>query len=294
MEEHLKKFLDYLFVEKCLAQNSIDAYKRDITKFILFLKQEKIDTFLKVRRKDIIEYLIFLKKSNLAISSVARNLITIKIFFRFLTIEKYIPEDIAEVLDSPKTWNLLPEILSPKEIDQLLESVPPNSSQGIRDKAVLELLYASGLRVSELINLKLYNLNLDIGYVRCLGKGSKERIVPVGKKAISAIQVYLSEGRVLLDKHKSDDLFLTRLGKKFTRQGIWQKIKEYVKKANINKNISPHTLRHSFATHLLSNGADLRVVQEMLGHADIATTQIYTHIDKNRLKGIHQKFHPRG
>lgn len=294
MKEIFKKFLDYLFVERCLAQNSIDAYSRDLKKFILFLEQKGITSFNELSRKDIIDYLIFLKKASLAVSSVARNLVAIKVFFTFLTLEKYVDENIAEVLDSPKAWNLLPEILSPQEVEKLLNSISLETGYEIRDKAALELMYATGLRVSELVNLKICNLKLSAGFVRCLGKGGKERIVPVGKKAIEALEQYLNLIRPMMNKHRVEEVFLTRRGKRFTRQGFWKKVKFYVKEAQIHKNITPHTLRHSFATHLLANGADLRIVQELLGHTNIATTQIYTHVDKNRLKGIHKKFHPRG
>ena len=239
-------------------------------------------------------YLMFLKEKGLSGNSISRNLVAIKAFHRFLTHEKYIKEDITSVLDSPKLWKHLPEALSASEVEEILKKPNVKNWMGLRDRAALELMYATGLRVSELVNLNIENVNLDIGFVRCIGKGSKERIVPIGRKSQAALTRYLEKSRTKLLKSQSvNSLFLSRLGKKISRQSFWKMIKKYARLAGIKKDIMPHTLRHSFATHLLEGGADLRVVQEMLGHADIATTQIYTHINKDRLKSIHLKFHPR-
>jgi integrase/recombinase XerD len=295
MKDLVEEFLDYLVVERGLSDNTISAYRRDLYKYTDFLESKKKRLHLnEVQRNDIRDYMVFQKERSLASNSISRSLVAIKVLHRFLLREKYIKEDIASVLDSPKLWKHLPETLSLSEIEEIIQKPNTRNWLGLRDKAVLELMYATGLRVSELVNLTLDNVNLEVGFLRCIGKGSKERIVPVGRKAQSAIQKYLSKSRVRLKKPLSPNtLFLSRLGKKISRQNFWKMIKKYAILAGIKKDITPHTLRHSFATHLLEHGADLRVVQEMLGHADIATTQIYTHINKDRLKSIHHKFHPR-
>lgn len=294
MQELVERFIEYLFVEKCLSDNSIDAYRNDLKQFNNFLKEKKINDINEIVRKNIIDFLIHLKKSQMAVSSIARHLVTIKVFFRFLTLENLIKEDITAVIDSPRIWNMLPEILSPLQVNDLLNAPDITKPLDLRDKAALELIYSCGLRISELVDLKIFNLNLNIPYLKCLGKGDKERILPIGKRAKEIMENYLENVRPTLNKTASNYVFLNRSGDPISRQRLWQRIKFYVKKAGINQNVSPHTLRHSFATHLLSAGADLRVVQELLGHSSIATTQIYTHVDKDRLKGIHKKFHPRG
>jgi integrase/recombinase XerD len=235
------------------------------------------------------------KDAGISTSSIGRYLAAIKGFYRFLVLERYIKTDVSSVLEAPKLWQKLPEVLSLDEVERILNLPNLKSQWGIRDKAALELLYATGMRVSEISNLTVSNLNMDVGFIKCLGKGQKERIIPLGKKAQAALQRYLQKVRpALAPKSNSNDaLFLSRLGKKLSRQSFWKMIKKYVRLAHIKRDISPHTLRHSFATHLLERGADLRIVQEMLGHANISTTQIYTHINKERLKSIHKKFHPR-
>jgi integrase/recombinase XerD len=295
MQILLEEFINYLSVERGLAANTIAAYKKDLSKFIAFLTSQGIKNLDDVSRGDIGAYLMIEKKRGLSPNSVSRNLVAIKVFYRFLASHRFVRSDITDVIESPKLWRYLPEVLSIEEVDQLLGTPDTNSHTGRRDRAVLELMYATGLRVSEVANLTISDVNLDIGYVRCMGKGSKERIVPLGQTARRALNGYLKLTHPRFARGRETNvLFLTRQGGTFTRQGIWKMIKQHAKSVNLRKEVTPHTLRHSFATHLLSRGADLRVVQEMLGHADISTTQTYTHVDKDRLKSIHRKYHPRG
>jgi integrase/recombinase XerD len=215
-------------------------------------------------------------------------------FYKFLVRERILKTDPTGQLDSPKLWKKIPEVLTVNEVEALIRQPDSRTAQGIRDKAVLETLYATGMRVSELVNLKVDNVNFDVGFVRCIGKGNKERIIPLGSKAVGCIKKYLAAGRKkFLGRKESEYLFISRLGKKISRQSFWKLVRKYTRQARIKKTIKPHTLRHSFATHLLERGADLRSVQEMLGHSDISTTQIYTHVNKERLKAIHKMFHPR-
>ena len=295
MKDLIEEFLNYLVVERGLSGNTISAYRSDLYKYADFLQSKKKRLHMnEVERNDIRDYMVFQKERALSSNSISRSLVAIKVLHRFLVREKYIKEDITSVLDSPKLWKHLPETLSLTEIEEMVKKPNVRNWLGLRDKAVLELMYASGLRVSELVNLSIDNVNLEVGFLRCIGKGNKERIVPVGKQAQNAVEKYLLKSRTRLKKPGSPNaLFLSRLGKKISRQSFWKMIKKYARLAGIKKDITPHTLRHSFATHLLERGADLRVVQEMLGHADISTTQIYTHINKERLKSIHHKFHPR-
>ncbi len=295
MKDFVEEFLDYLIVERGLSKNTISAYRTDLYKYADYLNQKKKKSHLsEVSRDDIRDYMMFQKDKGLSGNSVSRNLVAIKVFHRFCLREKYIKEDITSVLDSPKLWKHLPEALSLSEVEEILKKPNVRNWMGLRDRAALELMYATGLRVSEIVNLNIENINLDVGFVRCVGKGSKERIVPIGRQSQAALDRYIKKSRTKLAKSESvNSLFLSRLGKKISRQSFWKMIKKYARLAGIKKDIMPHTLRHSFATHLLEGGADLRVVQEMLGHADITTTQIYTHIDKERLKSIHHKFHPR-
>ena len=297
MNQLLNQFIDYLSVERGLAANTLEAYKRDLTKFSNFLDRESTTSIQGAGSKDVINYLIYLRKSKLAIRSISRNLVAIRMFYKFLVNEDIINDDPTLNLDSPKTGLYLPEVLSQDEVERLL-ALPNNKEQGIKDKAILELLYATGMRVSELVNLPIDNIDLQEGYLKCIGKGSKERIIPVGRKAQRAVKKYIDRVRSrYVERGNSNMLFITRLGRRYTRQGIWKIIKKYsglMRVGGLNKDITVHTLRHCFATHLLSQGADLRSVQEMLGHVDISTTQIYTHIDKARLREVHQKFHPRG
>lgn len=291
----MESFLNYLSVERSLSNNTIAAYRRDLNKYISCLEKCRINSLSQSTRKDISDFMFRLKDNGLNASSIARNLAAIKVFYRFLVRERILKVDPSNLLDSPRLWKRIPDALSSQEVEDLLKGPSLRQTQGIRDRAILEVMYATGMRVSEAVNLKLTDVNLDAGFARCIGKGSKERIVPLGKQAIAALRRYLEEARPKLLKKSSTEtiLFLSRLGKRVSRQSFWKIIKAYARKARIKKNIRPHTLRHSFATHLLEGGADLRSVQEMLGHADISTTQIYTHIDKNRLKLIHKTYHPR-
>ncbi len=297
MKDYIEDFLNYLVVERGLSENTISAYRTDLYKYADFLRQKKKRSHIdEVSRGDVQDYMFSQKEKGLSGNSVSRNLVAIKVFHRFLVREKYIKEDITSVLDSPKLWKHLPEALSLSEVEDILKSPNTRNWMGLRDRAALELMYATGLRVSELVNLNIDNVNLEVGFVRCTGKGGKERIVPIGRQSRSALEKYLAKSRIKLVKSGNSSLkslFLSRLGKKISRQSFWKMIKKYARLAGVKKDITPHTLRHSFATHLLERGADLRVVQEMLGHADISTTQIYTHINKERLKSIHHKFHPR-
>ena len=294
VRDMIEDFLNYLLVERGLSENTISAYRSDLYKYSDFTQKKRRFHPNEITRDDIRDYMMTQKKRGLSANSISRSLVAIKVFHRFLLREKYIKEDVASVLDSPKLWKHLPESLSISEVEEIIKKPNIRNWLGIRDKAALELMYATGLRVSEIVNLIVNNVNLDIGFVKCVGKGSKERIVPIGKHSQAALTRYIQKVRPKLIKFTpSKVLFLSRLGKKISRQSFWKMIKKYVLLAGIKKDIAPHTLRHSFATHLLEGGADLRVVQEMLGHADISTTQIYTHVNKERLKSIHHQFHPR-
>ncbi len=294
MRELVEAFLNYLSFERGLSQNTILAYSRDLAKFIQYLEASGAGDIAKVKRQDITNFLMSLKDAGLSGNSIARTLAAIKAFFRFLIQDNLLKEDTASLLESPKLIRSLPNALTTVEVDRLLSAPAARDWMGLRDKASLELIYATGMRVSELINVTMDNLNLDVGFVKCRGKGGKERIIPFGRKARRALERYIQDARPRLMKNKAEGhLFLTRLGKKMSRQSFWKMVRHYVKTARIKKEVTPHTLRHSFATHLLERGADLRVVQELLGHADISTTQIYTHISKDRLKLIHKQFHPR-
>lgn len=287
-------FINYLTVERGLAANTLESYGRDLRQFIQYLTEQDAATLPQATRPAIVSYLASLQKKGRATSTICRNLAAIKSFFRFLVQERIVASDPTADLESPKMEKRLPKVLSVQEVDELLSCPDLKTASGLRDKAMLELLYATGIRVSELIALDLSDINLEIGYIRCFGKGSKERIVPLGSVAIRHVGEYLRSGRLKLVRDREEtSLFVNHHGRRLTRQGFWKIIKKYARAANIAKDIMPHTLRHSFATHLLENGADLRSVQEMLGHADISTTQIYTHVTRNRLKEVYSKTHPR-
>ncbi len=294
MRDKLDEFLSYLSVERGLAKNTIQAYRRDLNKYIDYLKRHGIGSIEQVKRPDISSYLLKEKDRGLSSNSITRNLAAIKVFHRFLAGEGYIKDDVTSVIDSPRLWKKLPEVLSTKEVEDLLAQPDLTRWIGVRDKAILELMYATGVRVTELSSLKIHDMNMDVGFIRCIGKGGRERIVPMGKEAIRAVKKYLKKVRPKLTRGANPPvLFLSRLGRKMSRQTFWKLTKRYALRAKLRKPITPHTLRHSFATHLLERGADLRVVQELLGHADVSTTQVYTHVDKERLKAIHHKYHPR-
>jgi len=289
MRDLIDNFLNYLSVEKNLSKNTIISYARDLNSYISFLEAKKINSLNNTKREDITNFMLSRKEKGISTNSIIRNLAAIKSFYRFLLREGKISSDPTDMLESPKIYKHIPESLTISEVQRLIDQPKIRDKIGIRDKAILETMYAAGLRCSEVINLKIEDVDLDIGYLRCLGKGSKQRIIPIGKKAVQAIRKYLEKVR----KDNSPYLFLNRRHNKLSRQSIWKIIKKYAKAAKINSEVKPHTLRHSFATHLLQRGADLRFVQELLGHSDISTTQIYTHIDKDRLKAIHKKYHPR-
>ena len=294
MNELVENFLNYLQVERGLADNTIFSYRRDLSGFAKYLESNHINNIANTRHSNVTDFMMYQKDRGLESSSISRHLAAIKAFYRFLVKERILREDPTSLLESPKLFKRIPDVLSIQEIDSILNMPNLKDNKGIRDKAILEIMYATGMRVSEAADLRLGDLNMEVGFLRCRGKGNKERIVPLGKKAIIAIRRYLENARKKLAKRSSsDNVFLNRSGKRISRQSLWKIIKYYAKEAGIKKNIKPHTLRHSFATHLLERGAGLRAVQEMLGHADISTTQIYTHINKDRLKGIHQKYHPR-
>ncbi len=294
MNELIESFLNYLSVERGLSQNTLLSYREDLDAYADFLKSRSIVGLSRTSRNDITDFMLHEKDRGLSVNSVARHLAAIRMFYRFLVRERILKVDPSSLIDSPKLWKKIPETLSVNEIEALLAQPDLRDKQGIRDRAILEILYATGMRVSESVNLKFDNVNLEVGFLRCIGKGNKERLIPLGKKAIIAIKRYIDEVRPkFLKNNQSDALFLSRFGKKISRQSFWKIIKKYAKGARIKKPIRPHILRHSFATHLLERGADLRSVQEMLGHSNISTTQIYTHINKDRLKTIHRMFHPR-
>jgi integrase/recombinase XerD len=289
------RFINYLMVEKGLSANTIESYSLDLSGYLVFLKNSGINEISEQDTPNLLKYLIELRKNGLNARSRARHLVTIRGFYKFLVQEKIIGHDPAQMVDLPKLGLKLPDVLSVEEIQDLLKVPDLTTHRGQRDAAMLELLYAAGLRVSELIRLKIQDINLEAGFVRVFGKGSKERIVPIGHFAREKVLDYLTFGRpYLLKTYKSHYLFVARAGKPMTRQGFWKLVKQYASKAGLFKKITPHSFRHSFATHLLEAGADLRSVQLMLGHVDISTTQIYTHVVREQLQKLHEKCHPRG
>ena len=288
------QFLSGLTLERGLSENTRKAYLADLQSFTAFLSKRKISSFNAVDRRLILDYLTGEKERGMAVNSLSRRLVAIKVFFRFLQQEALLDRNVTEVMDSPKLWKILPSVLSTREVERLLAAPAADSRAGPRDTALLEVMYATGIRVSEAAGLKLEDVHFDQGYLRCLGKGNKVRLVPFGSAARSRLQEYLAAGRGRYLKDPAErHVFLTYRGRHFSRQGLWKLIRGYARLAGISKDVHPHTLRHSFASHLLANGAPLRVIQEMLGHADIATTQIYTHVDQGRLRAVHARYHPR-
>jgi integrase/recombinase XerD len=288
------QFLSSITLERGLSENTRKAYLADLQGFVAYLNRVGIRSFNEVRRPDVLAFLTAEKDRGLAVNSLSRRLVAIKVFFRFLQQEGMLDRNVTEVMESPKLWKILPGLLSVREVERLLEAPAGDTHIGVRDLALLEVMYATGLRVSEVAGLKLEDLHFDQGYLRCTGKGSKVRLVPFGGKARDRLQRYLADARGRFLKNPAErHVFLTRRGQAFSRKGIWKSIRRYALTAGIRGNVHPHTLRHSFASHLLANGAPLRVIQEMLGHADIATTQVYTHVDQGRLRAVHARFHPR-
>jgi integrase/recombinase XerD len=294
METLVDQFLDFVALERGLSPHTRAAYASDLNSFISYLHGRSIASLNAVTRRHVLDFLMVGKDRGIKASSLSRRLVSIRVFFRYLQQEGLLPANVTDAMDSPRLWKALPETLSPRDVERLLTGPRTLRKNGVRDRALLETLYGTGLRVSELANLKIDDLHFDAGYIRCTGKGRKDRLVPIGGAAVSSLRKYLDETRPhLAASHEERTVFLTRRGKRFDRRSIWKLIREHARDAGITKRLSPHTLRHSFATHLLANNAPLRVIQEMLGHADIATTQIYTHVDASRLKSVHEKFHPR-
>jgi len=293
LEADVRTFLSYLRVEKGLSDNTIQSYRRDMLKFVGFLDKKNIDT-AKIRRTDVVEFMASLYKRRLDSRSVARHLVTIRHFFRFALLEGFVKEDPAATIESPKFRQSLPYFLSVDEVERLLAQPDASSAVGLRDKAIIELMYSTGIRVSELTGIRVGDLQMEAGCLRCIGKGNKERLVPVGKKALAVVECYMKKSRPeLLKDGASSQLFLNQRGRPMDRVSIWKIMGQYGRKAHLRKPLKPHTLRHSFATHLLDRGADLRSVQMMLGHSDISTTQIYTHVVEERLKQVYKAHHPR-
>ncbi|SHN20456.1 site-specific tyrosine recombinase XerD [Gracilibacillus kekensis] len=294
MQYPIEEFFHFLRIERGLSTNTIQAYKRDLLLYVEYLKEHRsITQWEDVGRQDVMHFLYMLNDKGKSSATIARMLSTLRLYHQFLIREYQLKEDPSLHIETPKANRKLPKVLSPKDIDKLL-TIPATDKYTIRNKAMLETLYATGLRVTELISLTMNDLHLTMGFVRCFGKGSKERIVPLGDIAKDSLETYIGQARLQFVKQKSTEtVFVNHHGNPLSRQGFWKIIKDVAKTAGIEKELSPHTLRHSFATHLLENGADLRAVQEMLGHADISTTQIYTHVSKSRLKDIYKSHHPR-
>lgn len=295
MNDLLHSFIHHLSADKGLARNTLESYRRDISQLIDYLQENRVKQADEIERIHIQKYLLDMKQRGRAASTISRCIVSIRSYFQYLTQEKVLSGNPADGLDAPKLDKRLPQVLTIDETELLLESAAGISPAGIRDKAMLEMLYATGIRVTELISLDLADVNPELGYVHCASHTSRERIIPLGETAAKYLTVYLETMRPVLLKQSENEtaLFINHLGTRLTRQGFWKIIKKYAREANIEKEITPHTLRHSFATHLLDNGADLRSVQEMLGHADIATTQIYTHMTKSSMKDVYDRAHPR-
>ena len=292
--QDVKNFLGYLTVEAGLSENTVLAYGRDLKSFLEYCKSQKISQLRQIKPPLIQDYMKILTREQKSEGSIKRSLVAIRMLLRFARLTGLIEDDFTAILEGPKLWQRLPCVCSKQQVIDLLNAPDAGEPFYLRDKAMLELLYATGVRAGEIAGLKTSDLNLDIGYLRCLGKGNRERVIPVGKVAIAAIVEYLTELRPRLAKPFSGDfLLLSRTGRPMSRIEVWRAVKKYAVRANMPRNLTVHTLRHCFATHLLTGGADLRSVQEMLGHVDIATTQIYTHVDQERLREIHRKFHPR-
>ena len=294
--DDITAFRNYLTAERGMAVNTVLAYNRDLDRFAQWVAGGGLADPLAPSIRELTDYLGHLRDEKLAPPSVARHLVSLKMFFRFLRLEERVSEAAVELLESPALWERIPHVLSPANVEKLLAAPQPGDRFFLRDRALLETLYATGSRASEVVGLRLEDTYLDSAFVKCFGKGSKQRVVPLGRKAVEALRSYLGEQRGALVKAAGDApwVFVSRGGKALSREMLWVIVKKYVARAGLGGRVSPHTLRHSFATHLLSGGADLRTVQELLGHASIQTTQIYTHVDRDRLRSVHRKFHPRG
>jgi integrase/recombinase XerD len=295
MLQDLQSFIQYLSVERGLALNTLESYERDLTQYIEQIRKQGIHSLKDSTKQQITGYISLLKKQGKAPATVSRSMVSIRAFYQFLVRERILDKDPSMNMETPKLEKRLPKVMSMNEVELLLDAPEISTPNGMRDKAMLEVLYATGIRVSELTSLNLSDIHLGLGYIRCIGKGSKERIIPLGRIAAQSLDQFIQTMRhKLLKPGKQEEaLFLSHLGTRMTRQGFWKIIKKYGAIVTSHKEITPHTLRHSFATHLLENGADLRAVQEMLGHADISTTQIYTHVTKRRMKEVYNRTHPR-
>ena len=295
LSQDLKSFALYLQAERGMAKNTLLAYRRDLERFSGWVADGGLKNYLQPTISELSQYLSFLRDEELAAPSAARHLVALKMFYRYLRLEERVQQNAVELLSAPSLWERIPHVLSPGNVDKLHAAPRADDRFYLRDKALLETLYATGSRASEVVGLKLTDMYLDGGFCKCLGKGNKQRIVPLGGPAQTALKAYLKDARPkLVQANQVAEVFVSRGGKALTREMLWMLVKKYVLRAGLHAKISPHTLRHSFATHLLSGGADLRTVQELLGHANIRTTQHYTHVDRNRLQAIHRKCHPRG
>lgn len=297
MDDYLKKFIQFSQVEKRMAKNTLLSYERDLKSYLQYIKHvEAVETLNYVQRVHIVQFLSFLKEQGKSAKTLARHVASIRAFHQFLLREQVTNQDPSVLIETPKSERSMPKVLSLEEVEKLLDFSNGQGHFGLRDKAMLELLYATGIRVSELIQIDLEHVNVTMGFIHVTGKSNKERVIPIGKTAADALKRYIEHGRANFTAKNEileSALFLNHHGKRLTRQGFWKILKKLAKEAGIQNELTPHTLRHSFATHLLENGADLKAVQEMLGHADISTTQIYTHVSKSRLKDVYSKFHPR-
>ncbi|HLJ98053.1 MAG TPA: site-specific tyrosine recombinase XerD [Gemmataceae bacterium] len=296
LADDIAAFRHYLKAERGMAANTVLAYGRDLDRFALWVAEGGLPDYLQPSIRAISHYLSHLREHGLAPASMARHLVALKMFYRFLRMEERAPFSTVELLSSPTLWERIPQVLSPESVESLLRAPQPSDRFYLRDRALLETLYATGSRASEVVGLKLADLFLESGFCKCWGKGGKQRVVPLGRPALAAITAYLSDSRPELVRAATEapSVFVSRGGRILTREMLWTIVKKYVRRAGLNTKVSPHTLRHSFATHLLAGGADLRIVQELLGHANIRTTQHYTHVDRDRLRAIHHQFHPRG
>jgi len=296
LSDDLAAFHNYLQAERGLAANTVLAYGRDMARFSTWAAGGALKDHLSPSIRELTQYISFMREDGLAPPSVARHLVALKMFYRFLRLEERVQQNTVELLSSPALWERIPQVLSPESVSKLLAAPLATDRFYLRDVALLETLYATGSRASEVVGLKLADLFLDSSFCKCLGKGNKQRVVPLGRPAVGALRAYLDEFRPRLVRAASEVpwVFVSRGGKGLTREMLWNLVKKYAARAGLNPKVSPHTLRHSFATHLLAGGADLRTVQELLGHANIRTTQHYTHVDRERLRAIHHKFHPRG
>ncbi len=296
LNDDIQAFRHYVQGERGLANNTYLAYTRDLDRFLHWVAGGGVANYLLPNLRELTDYVEFLRTEGLAPASQARHLVSLKMFYRFLRLEERTTTGTVDLLSSPSLWARIPQVLSPEAVTRLLEAPLSQDRFYLRDRAILETLYATGARASEVVGLKLTDLHLDSSFLKCFGKGSKQRIVPIGKPAIHALRTYLEQQRPSLVQTapETEWVFVSRGGRQLTREMLWVVVKKYVRRTGLNARVSPHTLRHSFATHLLAGGADLRTVQELLGHSSIQTTQRYTHVDRDRLKAIHQRFHPRG